>query len=57
LQKVADAVVAGTLEIAAAKVLVDLIATQTKLIETSELELRLAELERQASVVDFGGRR
>jgi hypothetical protein len=54
LQRVADGVVAGTLDIAAAKVLVDLIATQTKLIETSELEARLADLEQQARNVDFG---
>jgi hypothetical protein len=56
LQKVADALVAGTIDVAAAKVLVDLIQTQAKLIEVGELEARLAELEQQARNVDFGGR-
>jgi hypothetical protein len=57
LQKVADALVAGTIDTAAAKVLVDLIQTQAKLIEVGELEARLAELEQQARSVDFGGHR
>jgi hypothetical protein len=56
LQRVADALVAGTIDVAAAKVLVDLIQTQARLIEVGELEARLAELEQQARNVDFGGR-
>jgi hypothetical protein len=57
IQKVTDAICAGTLDLLHGKVLLDAIATQAKLIEVGDLEARLAELEKQASVVDFSGRR
>lgn len=56
LQKVADALCAGAIDVAAAKVLTDLVQTQAKLIEVGDLEARLAELERQAATVDLAGR-
>jgi hypothetical protein len=57
LQRVSDALCAGTIDVATAKVLTDVIQTQAKLIEVGELEARLAELEQQARNVDFGGQR
>ena len=52
-----DAICAGTLDIVHGKGLLDAIATQARLIEVGDLEVRLAELERHAAAVDFGGRR
>jgi len=57
IQKVTDALCAGTLDLLHGKVLLDAIATQAKLIEVGDLEARLAELEKQAAMVDFGSRR
>jgi hypothetical protein len=57
IQKVTDAICAGTLDLLHGKVLLDAIATQAKLIEVGELEARLTELEKQASVVDFRAHR
>lgn len=57
IQKVTDALCQGSLDVIHGKVLLDAIATQAKLIEVGDLEERLAELERQAAVVDFGGQR
>jgi hypothetical protein len=54
LQKVSDALIAGAIDVGTANVLVDLIRTQTALIQEGELEARIAELERQAATVDFG---
>jgi len=53
IQKVVDAMCRGELDLIHGKVLLDAIATQAKLIEGSEMEARLAELERQAGAVDF----
>jgi hypothetical protein len=57
LQRVSDALCGGTIDVTTAKVLTDVIQTQAKLIEVGDLEARLAELERQASSVDFAARR
>ena len=58
VQKVTDAICQGTLDLLHGKVLLDAIATQAKLLEVTDLEARLVELEKQASVVDLGpGRR
>lgn len=55
LQRVSDALCAGSIEVTTAKVLTDVIQTQAKLIEVGELEARLAELEKQVATVDLGG--
>ena len=57
LQKVTDALCQGTLDALHAKLLIDAVTAQAKLIEVKDLEARLAELERQAASVDFGARR
>ena len=57
IQKVTDTLCNGTLDLLHGKVLLDAISTQAKLIEVGDLEARLAELEKQASVVDFRPRR
>lgn len=55
-QKVVDAMCRGELDVVSGKVLLDAIAGQAKLIETSDIEARLAELEQQAKSVDFRAR-
>ena len=55
-QKVVDAMCRGDLDVVSGKVLLDAIATQANLIETSDIEARLAELEQQARAVDFRAR-
>ena len=57
LQRVTDAMCQGRLDLLQGKVLIDAIATQSKLIDVSNLEERLAELERMVATVDLGGRR
>ena len=57
VQKLTDAICAGTVDIVHGKVLLDAIATQARLIEVGDLEGRLAELERQAQSVDLGNQR
>jgi hypothetical protein len=59
LQVVTDAIVAGTVDLAAAKALVDVIQARLKAIEVQDLEARLVELEKQTAVVDLprNGRR
>lgn len=57
VQKLTDAICAGTVDIVHGKVLLDAIATQARLIEVADLEVRLAELEKAAAAVDLGGRR
>lgn len=57
LQKISNALVAGSIDVAAAQVLTGLIQTQAHLIEKGELETRITELERQAASVDLGCRR
>jgi len=56
LQQVTDAMCRGILDVVHAKVLLDAIATQSKLIEVKDLEERLAELEKAAAQVDLGRR-
>lgn len=57
IDRIAAAVTAGTVEATSAKLLLEVVQARLKAIEVQDLESRLAELERQASVVDFGGRR
>ncbi len=57
IQKVTDAICNGALDLLHGKVLLDAIATQSKLIDVTELEERLTELEKQAASVDFRARR
>jgi hypothetical protein len=57
LQKVTDAICAGTLDLVHGKLLLDAIETQAKLINVTDLEARLDGLERQAGMVDFRARR
>lgn len=54
LQKVTDAMCQGRLDVVHGKVLLDAIETQSKLINVSELEVRLMELEKQIATVDLG---
>jgi hypothetical protein len=56
LEKVTDAICRGTIEVQFAKLLIDAITARIKVLEVTELETRLAELEKQAASVDFGGR-
>lgn len=56
IQKVPDAICAGTLDLVHGKVLLDAIATQAKLIQVGDLETRLVELEKTAATVEVGGR-
>jgi hypothetical protein len=56
LEKVTDAICRGTVEVQSAKLLIDAITARIKVLEVTELEARLAELEKQAASVDFGGR-
>ncbi|HEX6944300.1 MAG TPA: hypothetical protein VF128_15335, partial [Gemmatimonadaceae bacterium] len=57
LQSVTDAMCEGRLDAAAGKLLVDVISTQAKLLEVTDLEARLVELEKAAATVDLRGRR
>jgi hypothetical protein len=54
---VTDGICAVTLDLPHGKVLLDAIATQSKLINVTELESGLAVLEKMAALVDVGGRR
>jgi hypothetical protein len=55
VQKLTDAICAGTVDIMHGKVLLDAIATQAKLIEVKDLEERIVELERASASVDLPG--
>lgn len=57
LQMLADAVVGGTVDMAAAKTLIDVIQTRLKAIEINDLEARLVELEKQTATVEIGPNR
>lgn len=57
LQNVTDAMCEGRLDGAAGKLLVDVISTQARLLEVTDLEARLVELEKAAATVDLRGRR
>ena len=56
IDKITAAVTAGTIDLATAKALTDIVCARMKAIEVNDLEERLAELEKQASTVDFGAR-
>ena len=53
IQKLTDAMIRGELDVVQGKVLLDAVVAQARLIEGSEIEKRLAELEQQAKRVDF----
>jgi hypothetical protein len=55
--KVLDGMCRGVVDRDTARVMLEGIQTRLKAIETVDLEARLAEIEKAASVVDFGGRR
>ena len=57
IDKLAAAVTAGSIDLATAKVLNDLVCTKMKSIELNEHEARLIELEKAASPVDLPGSR
>ena len=57
LEKVTDAICRGTIEVQSAKLLIDAITARIRVVEVTELEARLVELERQAASVDLPGRR
>ena len=57
LQLVAEAMCEGRVDAPTGKVLVDVISTQAKLLEVTDLEARLAELEKSAATVDLPGSR
>lgn len=56
IDTIAAAITAGTIDHAAAKLLVDVIGLRMKSIEMNDLEARLAELEKAAANVDLDGR-
>ena len=56
MDKVAAGVTAGTIDIATAKALTDIVLARMKAIELNDLETRIGELEKQAATVDFGRR-
>ena len=47
----------GRVDAATGKVLVDVISTQAKLLEVTDLEARLVELEKASTTVDLPGTR
>ena len=53
LQHLTDAIVAGTVDTTAAKLLIDVVQARLKAIEVQDLEARLAELEKQAAIVEL----
>jgi hypothetical protein len=55
IDKLAAGVVAGTIDLATAKVLGDLVATKMKSIDLREYEKRIVELEQQAAMVQLPG--
>jgi hypothetical protein len=57
LERVTDAICKGSIDYAAGKLLIDAITARIRVLEVTELEARLTELEKQAASVDFGGRR
>ena len=59
LQQLTDAIVAGTVDTTSAKLLIDVVQARLKAIEVQDLEARLAELEKQAAIVELprNGRR
>jgi hypothetical protein len=57
LQKVSDAMCAGRLDATAGKAMVDVISTQAKLLEVTEIAARIDELEKMAATVELPGRR
>jgi hypothetical protein len=56
IERIADGIAKGTVDIEVAKVLIDAIQVRVKTIETQELEQRLAELEKAAASVELGGK-
>ena len=57
LEKVAEAMCEGRVDAPTGKVLVDVISTQAKLLEVTDLEARLVELEKASATVDLPGNR
>ena len=53
IQKLTDALCRGGIDVIQGNVLLDAIATQAKLIEVSDLEVRLAQLEQAAKCTDL----
>ena len=54
IDKVVEAITAGTVDVATAKVLLDAVHARLKAIEVTDLEQRLADLEKAAESVDLG---
>jgi hypothetical protein len=57
IDRLMEAVAAGTIELSTAKVMHDLVQTRLKAIEVNDLETRLTELEKAAANVDLGNGR
>jgi hypothetical protein len=57
IERIADGIAKGTVDLAVAKALIDAIQVRIKTIETQDLEQRLAELEKGAASVEFGDSR
>ena len=57
VDRITAAITAGTIDSANAKLRLDAVQARMKSIELCDLEKRLVELEKQAAMVDFGGRR
>ena len=55
IQRIAEGIAKGSVDLAVAKLLIDAIQVRIKTIETQDLEQRLAELEKSAASVELGG--
>lgn len=55
IERIADGIAKGTVDLDVAKALIDAIQVRIKTIETQDLEGRLAELEKTAATVDLSG--
>ena len=55
IQRIAEGIAKGSVDLAVAKLLIDAIQVRIKTIETQDLEQRLAELEKSAASVDLRG--
>jgi hypothetical protein len=56
IDRLADGVCQGAIDHDAAKILLEVVQTRLKAIEVNDLETRLIELEKSATVVEFDGR-
>ena len=56
IEKITEGICRGTLDVGVAKLPIDAVTARIKVLEVTELEARIGELEKQAATVDFGRR-